>query len=90
MDLDLPPWLATTTKALMNVAETVFGPHSGPAKKAWVRNALIAAARLVDVPEVPNWIEDPAKVALIDFLIEAIWSLDFRNPSPGAAHALND
>ena len=86
MDLSqikLAPWLLPTTKNLMDLAEELFGPGTGPAKKAWVRNALLDAARSVDVPNVPDWIENPAKTVLVDFLIEVVWGLHYRGPDLG-------
>ena len=81
MDLSqikLPTWLMPTTKQLMELAEDLFGPGTGASKKAWVRTALLDAARTVDIPNVPDWIETPAKAALIDFLIEVVWGLHFQ------------
>jgi len=66
----------------MDLAEELFGPGSGAKKKAWVRAALLDAARSVDVPSIPNWIENPAKEALVDFLIEVVWGLHFKEPDP--------
>lgn len=72
-----------TTKTLMDVAEELFGSGTGESKKACVRNALLDAAKAVDLPAIPDWIENPAKVALIDFLIEVVWGLHFQGPSLG-------
>jgi hypothetical protein len=86
MDLSqikLPGWLMPATKNLMDLAEELFGPGTGAAKKAWVRSALLHAAESVDLPNIPNWIENPAKAALIDFLIEVVWGLHFRGPNLG-------
>lgn len=92
--LKLPVWLMPTTRHLMDLADELFGPDAGVTKKAWVRNALLDAAKAVDLPHVPDWIEHPAKVALIDFLIEVVWGLHFqpvdfarvlRTPRPRAA-----
>lgn len=86
MDLSaikLPSWLLPTLHRLMGVAEDLFGPGAGAAKKRWVRAALLNALRTVDVPKVPDWIENPAKEALVDFLIEVVWSLHFRSADAG-------
>lgn len=83
MDLSqikLPSWLAPNLHKLMDLAEEIFGPGTGPTKKAWVRQALLDAAKAVDVPSIPNWIENPAKEALVDFLIEVVWGLHFQQP----------
>ncbi len=75
--LQLPAWLLPTLNDIMTVAESTFGPRTGQTKKAWVRQALLTAARMIDVPLIPAWIEDPAKEAIIDFLVEVVWSLHF-------------
>lgn len=78
--LKLPPWLATTAKSLMDLAEELFGPGTGATKKAWVRAALLDAAKSFDIPQIPDFIENPAKAAIVDFLIEVVWSLHFQQP----------
>ncbi len=81
MDLSkitLPAWLPGTVKKLMNLAEEVFGPGTGATKKAWVRTALLDAAKNVDIAAIPNWIENPAKEVLVDIIIEVIWGLHFQ------------
>jgi hypothetical protein len=85
MDLSqitLPTWLAPNLHKLMGIAEEIFGSGTGATKKAWVRAALLDAAKAVDVPSIPNWIENPAKEALVDFLIEVVWSLHFNDSDP--------
>ena len=79
--IKLPGWLMPATKNLMDLAEELFGPGTGESKKAWVRAALLHAAQSVDLPNIPNWIENPAKTALIDLLIEVVWGLHFQGPS---------
>lgn len=81
--LKLPTWLPTTTHKLMALAEELFGSDSGVAKKAWVRTALLDAAKSFDIPEIPNFIENPAKAALVDLIIEIVWALHFRGPATG-------
>ena len=81
--LSLPPWFATTTKSLMHVAEDLFGSGAGADKKAWVRNALLDAAKVIDIPQIPNFIENPIKEAIVNLVIEIIWSLHFQEPDLG-------
>ena len=76
--INLPAWLPGTVKKLMNLADEIFGPGTGATKKAWVRQALLDAAKAVDIPSIPNWIENPAKEALVDVIIEVIWGLHFQ------------
>ena len=72
----LNPWLVKKTKALMEQAEGQFSdPKAGAQKKEWVTNCLNQALDKVDVAKIPNWIEDPLKDLLVDFLIEIVWHL---------------
>ena len=77
-NINLPAWLPGTVKKLMGLAEEVFGPGTGATKKAWVRTALLDAAKGVDIASIPNWIENPAKELLVDLIIDVIWGLHFR------------
>lgn len=77
--LALPTWLLPTVRDLMNLAERMLGNGTGPAKKRWVKAAMLDALRAVDVPGVPNWIEEPTKEALVGFLIEVVWALHFQS-----------
>ncbi len=81
--LSLPPWFATTAKSLMHIAEELFGAGAGADKKAWVRAALLDAAKVIDIPQIPNFIENPLKEALVSLVIEVIWSLHFQEPELG-------
>lgn len=83
--LNLPIWLLPTLRDLMGVAERMLGSGTGAKKKRWVKVAMLEALREVDVPGVPAWIEEPAKEALVGFLIEVVWGLEFRAPRAAAA-----
>lgn len=76
--INLPAWLPGATKKLMGLAEEMFGPGTGPTKKAWVRTALLDAAKCMNIAAIPNWIEDPAKELLVDFIIDVSWGLHFQ------------
>jgi hypothetical protein len=76
--LALPTWLLPTVRDLMTLADRMLGSRTGPAKKRWVTAAMLDALRAIDVPGVPSWIEEPAKEALVAFLIEVVWSLHFQ------------
>ena len=83
--LNVPTWLLPTLRDLMGVAERMLGSGTGARKKRWVKAVMLEALREVDVPGVPAWIEEPAKEALVGFLIEVVWGLDFRARSAVAA-----
>ena len=68
------PWVVRTTKSLMEKAEETFTePQAGEKKKEWVTKMLDDALDKVDVAKIPNWIEDPLKDLLVEFLIEIVW-----------------
>lgn len=71
----LHPWMIDITANLMKTAENAFPQHTGNQKKAWVKKCLNDALDTVDVKKIPNWIEDPLKDVLVDFLIEILWNV---------------
>lgn len=81
---NIPPWLGQTVQQLMKVAEGLFGPGTGKAKKRWVRSALMDAAQSVDLPKIPGWAESPAKEAIVDMAIEVLWSANFQRKRKAA------
>ena len=74
----LPSWVIQAITNLMQTAEQVFSlPKSGSAKKAWVKQSTLDLLEKVNVPGIPDTIEQPIKEALIDVAIEVIWALLF-------------
>ena len=81
----LNPWLVKKTRFLMEQAEEKFTEgRSGEQKKAWVTSCLHKALDQVDVAKIPNWIEDPLKDLLVDFLIEIVWHVMYAKDEDGA------
>ncbi len=79
-NLKLPSWLIQGLTSLMQTAEALFSaPKSGPSKKAWVKAAALDLLEKIDLPAIPDVIEQPIKEALIDVAIEVIWALLFAN-----------
>ncbi len=77
-NLKLPSWLIQGLTSLMQTAEALFAtPKSGPSKKAWVKAAALDLLEKIDLPAIPDVIEQPIKEALIDVAIEVIWALLF-------------
>lgn len=74
----IPTWLGRTANQLMELAEDLFAPGSAK-KKQWVKDALKQALRAVDVPLVPDWLETPLENAILEVVIETIWSISFAN-----------
>ena len=78
INIKLPSWLVLALANLMEAAEVIFGtPGSGPSKKAWVKGAALDLMDKVDIPVLPDIIEQPIKEALIDGAIDVIWALLF-------------
>jgi hypothetical protein len=77
-NLKLPSWLVAAIANLMETAESVFSsPGSGVSKKVWVKTAALDLLERVDIPGIPDFIEQPVKEALIDVAIEVVWALLF-------------
>lgn len=82
-NIKLPGGLVQAVSALMQAAEVAFGSGTGAQKKAWVTQAALALTLKFDIKAVPNWIETPAKKALIGFMVEVLWSLGAQHGFPG-------
>jgi hypothetical protein len=70
----IPPWTRRATGALMAVAESSFGPKSGADKKDWVRRTLRDLARRVDIPVIPDAVEDMIEGVVIGLLVDLLWN----------------
>lgn len=91
MDLStlvLPRTLVPAIHQLMDVAETAFGFEQGPAKKVWVRESMLVMFDNVEEHRAPDWHAHPMASALLDVLIEALWSLHFASPKGPLARAM--
>ncbi len=77
-NLKIPSWLVNALASLMETAEaSMTAPGSGAKKKAWVKTAALDLIERVDIPGLPDAIEQPIKEALIDVAIEVVWALLF-------------
>lgn len=85
--LAVHPDLIQSIKALMVTAERTFASGTGAQKKAWVIRAALTLADAVDIPIVPNVIEEPLKALVIDAAVELLWKLFFDHRTPVAAAA---
>jgi len=86
MDLStvsLPDWLTPTVRDLMETAQRTFGRHTGSFKKAWVRDSLLNALDTLDSLGRESFcVPHPHREAILDMLIEAVWSLHFKRDEP--------
>ncbi len=86
MDLStvtLPDWLAPTLRDLMETAQRTFGRHTGSFKKAWVRDSLLNALDTLDSLDRESFsVPHHYRAAILDMLIEAVWSLHFQRKEP--------
>ena len=86
MDLStvtLPDWLTPILRDLMETAQRTFGRHTGSFKKAWVRDAMLNALdTLESLDRESLCVPHPHREAILDMLIEAVWSLHFQRKEP--------
>ncbi len=86
MDLStvtLPDWLTPNLRNLMETAQRTFGRHTGSFKKAWVRDAMLNALdTLESLDRETLCVPHHHRAAILDMLIEAIWSLHFKREEP--------
>jgi hypothetical protein len=72
------PKLVDTVKDLAYIAEKAFPDKSGSDKKAWVRKTALDLLAKVDIKAIPDWLEEPAKAALVDLVIDVVCTADFE------------
>jgi len=86
--LTLPPGLVTVLHDLMQVAERALPGKTGAAKKAWVVDAAMRLADMVDIPVLPNVVEEPLKRMVVEGAVETIWALTLSQKAvvPLGAH----
>lgn len=81
--ITLPEWLTPILRDLMETAQRTFGRHTGSFKKAWVRDAMLNALDTLESLNRESFcVPHPHREAILDMLIEAIWSLHFKREEP--------
>ena len=72
-----PAFIESVRKA-MSEAEDKFLGGKGEAKRAWVHAHVAEAAKKLDLGNVPAWLADPVRDAVVYVIIEVVWALVFR------------
>jgi hypothetical protein len=74
----LDPAFVEAVRAAMAEAEEKFLGGRGEAKRAWVHAQVGEAARRLDLGNVPTWLADPVRDAVVYVVIESVWALIYR------------
>lgn len=72
-----PEFVETVRKAMAEAEEKFLG-GKGAQKREWVRDSVIEAARRLPIGNVPPWLADPVRDAVVYVVIESVWALVFR------------
>lgn len=72
-----PEFIEVVRKAMLEAEEKFLGGR-GEAKRDWVRLQVTEAAKKLDLGNVPTWLLDPVRDAVIYVIIEVVWSLVFK------------
>lgn len=76
-DVRMPAKLTEALQDLMETAEKQFPAKGGTKKKAWVIRATKELAREIDIPGIPDQIEDPLLDVIVHLAVEVIWGALF-------------
>jgi hypothetical protein len=72
------PAFIEAVRRAMSEAEDKFLGGKGEAKRAWVHAHVAEAAKKLDLGNVPAWLADPVRDAVVYVIIEVVWALVFR------------
>lgn len=72
-----PAFVDAVRKAMAEAEEEFLGGH-GEKKRAWVHAKVGTAARSLDLGNVPVWLADPVRDAVVYVVIESVWALFYR------------
>ena len=74
----LPPELVEAVKAAMDLAEQQFSGAEGAKKREFVKGKVKEAAKRLDLKQLPSWLEEPIRDAVVTVIIEVCWNLLFK------------
>jgi len=77
----LDPVFIDAVQAAMRDVEAKFPGKTGSAKREWVREQVLVAAKKVKLEGVPTWLEEPVRDAVIYVVLETLWTVLFRKPN---------
>jgi len=72
------PEFIEAVRRAMSEAEEKFLGGKGEAKREWVRERVMEAARRVKLGNVPEWLAEPVRDAVIYVVIEVVWTMAFK------------
>jgi len=72
-----PEFVETVRKAMLEAEEKFLGGR-GEAKREWVHLQVGEAAKRLNIGNVPNWLVDPVRDAVIYVIIEVVWAMTFK------------
>lgn len=72
-----PEFVEIVRKAMLEADEKFLGGR-GDAKREWVRLQVMDAAKKLELGNVPSWLVDPVRDAVIYVIIEVVWALAFK------------
>ena len=78
---DLPPLpleLVEAVKTAMDLAEQQFTGAEGAKKREFVKSRVKDAAKKLDLKQLPSWLEEPIRDAVVSVIIEVCWNLVFK------------
>jgi hypothetical protein len=74
----LPPELVEAVKTAMDLAEQQFTGAEGAKKREFVKSRVKDAAKKLDLKQLPSWLEEPIRDAVVSVIIEVCWNLVFK------------
>jgi hypothetical protein len=74
----LPPELVEAVKTAMDLAEQQFTGAEGAKKREFVKGRVKDAAKKLDLKQLPSWLEEPIRDAVVSVIIEVCWNLVFK------------
>jgi len=75
----LPPELVEAVKTAMALAEQQFSGSEGAKKKDFVKGKVKDASKKLDLKQLPSWLEEPIRDAVVSVIIEVCWNLLFKD-----------
>jgi ppGpp synthetase/RelA/SpoT-type nucleotidyltranferase len=70
--------LVEAVKTAMELAEQQFTGAEGAKKREFVKGRVKDAAKKLDLKQLPSWLEEPIRDAVVSVIIEVCWNLVFK------------
>lgn len=72
-----PEFVEIVRKAMLEADEKFLGGR-GEAKREWVRLQVTEASKMLNLGNVPSWLVEPVRDAVIYVIIEVVWTMAHR------------